>query len=530
MSKKDGKQRFGLAAICLPVLLTVSIPSACAQAATHHVVPNQAVQDTPVYTLETCRNMALEHNKALKSANEQVQAAKHLEKAAKTQYLPRASAIGMFLYNQKRSSLMGEDAYLPVYTMGADGAPSFFQSVNNQWQYLNGMLVAPLDANGQPFNPSTNPEKIQWKQMAYLPKDAFTFDLKQVYVGNILITQPLFLGGKILAMNELAKGKRRLADAGLEGQRTQTLLETDIAYWRIVSLVNKEKLALKYLELLNRMAADVERSVAIGVATRADLLTVKVKQNEAEMALLQVRDGLMLSRMALNQRCGLPLDAPFRLVEESLDLVDMPGAEPLINQIDTEGAIDRRSEIKTLEAGLEMAEANKKLMVSRFLPNAALTAGYLTTNPSFFNGVSNTFDGQFQVGVVVNVPLFHWGERVQTLRSARHEKQALAYQLEEAREKIALDVTQSRFKFDAAAKKVVMTASNKEKAHENLGSAQLGFDAGVIPTSSVLEAQTAWLKACSDHIDAQIDCQLNLVYLQKALGQLTASNVTTNKQ
>jgi len=35
-----------------------------------------------------------------------------------------------------------------------------------------------------------------------------------------------------------------------------------------------------------------------------------------------------------------------------------------------------------------------------------------------------------------------------------------------------------------------------------------------------MEAQTAWLKANSENIDAQIDVQLCNVYLQKALGNL----------
>lgn len=470
-----------------------------------------------VYSLTDCRRMATQHNKALKMANEQVEAAKHMEKAAMTQFLPRASATGAYLHNQKNISLMGQDAYLPVYSMAADGSPSFFNSVNNNWMYMNGMPVAPLDEGGQPFNPTQNPEKIQWKNMAYLPKDAFSLDMKNVYVGNIMITQPLFLGGKIIALNELAKSTKQLATAGLEGKLAQTLLETDIAYWRIVSLVNKEKLAISYLELLQKMAGDVEKSIAIGVATKADQLTVKVKQNEAEMSLLQVQDGLKLSRMALNQLCGLPLDAVSQLADETLQAIEEP--LPMVEQ-----SLSERSEIKSLEAGLNIADANKRLMVSRFLPNAALTAGYLTTNPSLYNGIEPKFDGQFQVGVVVNVPLFHWGERVQTLRSAQHEKKALEYQLEEAREKIELDVMQSKFKLEGAAKKVVMTASNKEKAQENLSSANLGYTSGVIAPSTVMEAQTAWLKACSEHIDAQIELQLSRVYLQKALGQLNAPN------
>ena len=61
---------------------------------------------------------------------------------------------------------------------------------------------------------------------------------------------------------------------------------------------------------------------------------------------------------------------------------------------------------------------------------------------------------------------------------------------------------------------------NLEKADENLRTAQVGFREGVIVTSDLLAAQTAWLQAQSDKIDAQIDMKLTRAALSKALGTL----------
>ena len=68
--------------------------------------------------------------------------------------------------------------------------------------------------------------------------------------------------------------------------------------------------------------------------------------------------------------------------------------------------------------------------------------------------------------------------------------------------------------------KLVMATKNMEKADENLRYATLGFKEGVIATSNVLEAQTAWLSAQSEKIDAQIDVKLTEIYLKKSLGTL----------
>ena len=58
------------------------------------------------------------------------------------------------------------------------------------------------------------------------------------------------------------------------------------------------------------------------------------------------------------------------------------------------------------------------------------------------------------------------------------------------------------------------------KADENLRQAQLGYKEGVMTLDNVMAAQTAWLKANSENIDAEIDVQLCNVYLSKVTGTL----------
>ena len=195
----------------------------------------------------------------------------------------------------------------------------------------------------------------------------------------------------------------------------------------------------------------------------------------------------------------------------------MPLDNPTIN---IDNAVANRYEIKSLEETINIAESNRKIMVSRFMPNAALTAGYLLSNPNTYNGFSTEFAGMWQVGVVVNVPIFHFGERIHTLNAARSIKQIAEYELEDAKEKIRLEITQSSFKMNEVIKKSIMTKTNKDKAEENLRYATIGFDSGVVASSVVMEAQTAWLKANSEDVDARIEVKLCQLYLQKAIGNL----------
>ncbi len=471
-----------------------------------------------VYTLDNCRSMAMEYNKDILISQEKVNVANNLKKAARTQYLPNISAKGAYLYNSRNLSLLNEDKLLPVGTKMQDGSFGFTQDlVNNQWTVVNGQPV-PLDNNGQPFNPKTNPEKLEWKNYAYMSKEEFEVDIQNVFFGGIMATQPVYLGGKIRQLNKIASASKQIAEYQLNNEVSETIVKTDEAYWRVVSLSAKKQLAESYVKLLQQLNNDLEESIAAGVATKAEGLTVKVKLNEGEMTLLQVNNGLNLSKMLLAQLCGIAYNSEFQLADEN---IPSPTETELPNtEIDMQKSIENRSEIQSLEQAVNIAQANQRVQVSRFLPSIVATGGYTVSNPNMFNGISNTFDGMWNVGVVLNVPIFHWGEKINTLNASKSEKLIAQYKLEDAKEKIELQITQASYQSNEAYKRYIMAKSNMEKAKENLHYATIGFEAGVIPTSSVLEAQTAWLKANAEKIEADIDLKLCDVYLKKATGNL----------
>ncbi len=92
----------------------------------------------------------------------------------------------------------------------------------------------------------------------------------------------------------------------------------------------------------------------------------------------------------------------------------------------------------------------------------------------------------------------------------------LAY--DEAHEMIELQITQSNFKVREAAKNLESAKKNIERAEENLRCANIGFKEGVMQTTDVMAAQTAWMQAHSNKVDAVIDVKMSESALKKALG------------
>lgn len=457
-----------------------------------------------ILNLDSCRALALTNNKELRIGQEKINAAHYQRKAAFTNYLPKIDVMGTYMHTQKEISLLSDDQKQSISHIGTSTSAALKEMAAN-----NPILSTLLPAL-QPLEGGLN-------SMGQGLVDALRTDTRNLYAGTAILTQPLFMGGKIIAYNKITKYAEQLARSQHATGMQEVILNTDQAYWQVISLTNKKKLAESFLKLVQKLDEDVDKMVAEGVATKADGLSVKVKVNEAEMTLTQVDNGLSLSKMLLCQLCGLPLDTDLQLADQDMENLALPATYTESN-IDL--ALANREELKSLELASKIYQQKVNVARSEFLPTVGLTANYLVSNPSLLNGFENKFRGMWGIGVVVKIPVFHWGEGIYKVKAAKAEANIARYQLEDVKEKVELQVTQSSYKVNEAAKKLAMAEKNMEKAEENLRYATLGFKEGVIPTSNVLEAQTAWLSAQSGKIDAQIDLKMSEIYLNKSMGTL----------
>ena len=437
-------------------------------------------------TLEECRNLAIQNNKELQISGEKIKMADNEKKAAFTKYFPQLSANGAYMWNQKDINLLD---------MGALSS-SFSSS-------LGGLAQLPM---------------IQHLMSGV--NDMQHLDVQNIWVGNVSLVQPVFMGGKIVNYNQITKFAKQLAESMNNLQLQDLIYKTDETYWQVISLVNKKKLADAYVDLLRKMDSDVTAMIYEGVATEADGLSVKVKLNEAEMAQTKVENGLALTRMLLAQICGLSLEEDLSLADEKLD--NFP-VETTQASADLNEAFMNRNELRSLDLATKIYKRKERIALAEMLPNLALAANYFVTNPNVFNGFKNDFAGMFNVGVMVKVPLSGWWEGTYRRNSAKAETRIKTLEWQDAREKIELQVNQSVYKVNEAGKKLIASSRNMENAEENLRRANFGFEEGVIPALNLMEAQTAWVSARSSLIDAQIEVKLTEVYLSKALGKLSAN-------
>lgn len=440
-----------------------------------------ALADSVILTLDSCRALAVENNKELRMSAMQKEAAFYNRKSAFTAYLPKISATGIYARTGKELSLLSDEQKSTLSHIG------------------DAFSMPALNSVGQGL------------------VDALRTDTRNIAGAALILTQPIYMGGKIHAYNNITRYAEEIAADKHKLQYQNLIVAVDETYWTIVQMASRKRLAHSYLHLVTTLDNDVQQLIAEGFATKADGLSVKVKVNEANLAIIQVDNGIDILKMRLCQLCGLPETSAPALADENSDTYS---ADYYDSDSESSDAWHRRPELSALHTSVMIHDEKIRLARSEFLPTVALTAGYFASYPSVFNSFEKKFKGTWNIGLALKVPIVTWGDRNYKVKAAKAEAAAARYEFEETREKIELQVAQSRQRLREASERYATSLSSQAEADENLRYANLGLSEGVIPVSNVLEAQTAWLSAKTNLISSEIDLRLSYLYLKKSLGQI----------
>ena len=485
------------------------------------------VQAQEVYSLQKCRELALQNNRQLKISNMTVDVAENTRKAAKTKYLPRVDALAGYQHFSREISLLSDDQKNTLSNLGTN---TFGQLGGQIGQNLSSLaqqgVLSPQVAQqlGQLLSNVSTPLTQAGNNIGQSINDAFRSNTKNVYAGGIVVNQPIYMGGAIKAANDMAAIGEQVAQNNISLKRQLVLYGVDNAYWLAISLKKKEALAICYRDLAQKLNEDVKKMIREGVATRADGLKVEVAVNTADMQIARIQSGVSLAKMALCELCGLDLNGDIQLSDErDADLPPTPSTQfdnYIIPASDSTRLNETRPELRLLQNAVDMSKQNTKLLRSLYLPHVLLTAGYSISNPNLFNGFQKRFTDLWNIGVTVQVPVWTWGENKYKIRASRTATSIAQLEMDDVRKKIDLEIEQNRLRLKDANKQLATSHKNMAAAEENLRCANVGFKEGVMTVTEVMAAQTAWQTSRMAIIDAEISVKLAQAGLQKALGGL----------
>lgn len=454
------------------------------------LTPTLCVAQSETLSLEQCYEMALGHNKEIEKAKMQEEQLGYDIKSYKSNFYPRINLMAIDLYSTAKGEFTIEGGHLPIYNYVAAAG-----------QYVPNVTV---NADGS----------YTLNQYADFPDQKMEFKLKNIFMGGVSVTQPIYMGGKITTAYNMSLIGRDMAHLNVALTQDEILVKTGEAYFLAVKAKEMIDVAKKYKSLLEELSRNVDNAVKHGLKTRNDKMKVQVKLNEADLNLTKAENAYRLACMNLCHYIGRSLSSDIDV--ESKDFT----SETFYKNPSREINITNRKEYELLNKKVEMAEKQIALTKSDYLPNVVLMGGVSYSNGAELAG-KRLIDGtSASIAIGVKIPLFSFGENTSKVRSAKSKQIIARLEQEDLNEKMMLEQQQALNNLEEAEKIVTFTTSALSQAEENMRLSKQQYEVGTETLSDYLEAQALWQNSYASKVDAI--CQYNLAWIkyQKSKGEL----------
>ena len=416
--------------------------------------------DSCKLSLDSCKALALQNNLEIKNAALDVEAAQEVKKQAFTKYFPNVSAMAGGYYAAK-----------PLLEYGIDDIENA-----NARQWLHNLYYEYGAAIGLP--------------------DRISLCENGVLTGAMVL-QPVYMGGQIVNGNRLATVGVEAAE--LQGQLTEDriLQQVEEYYWLIISLQEKLKTLQQAQMFLDTLQRDVNAAAEAGLVSKNDPLKVKLKWNEVYYNLEKLQNGILLATDALRQMIGQ--DKGVLMLTDTIGDI----SEWQARWTDLGRAVLGRKEAQLLDLQVDAEKLKKKMTLGETLPH--LTVG---GTASYGNLVFDHYTANALAFATLQVPLTGWWEASHKLKQHDILIQKAENERADLLQKMYLEVMQAWNNVGEAYNQYQLMGLTVQDAEANLLDAKANYDAGMIPVSELLEAQTLLLQSQNQRTDALIDLKI----------------------
>jgi outer membrane protein TolC len=327
---------------------------------------------------------------------------------------------------------------------------------------------------------------------------------------------PLYTGGRTEGLIDAARGELDSTEGQLDAARRDLVLETRQAYWALVTASERVRVLTDNLAAFEAHLTDARNRERFGLAARNEVLAVEVERDRAELTRLRAETSARLARANLSRLLGIPSPQPIELTE-TLAPIPSPGEE---SEALLARALENRSELRSLRARAAAAEALARAEHSAALPRLSLAGGYIVAhpNPRFLPPLPEWNDN-WELGVSLGWNVFDGGRASAGQAQALARADAARAELEDAQERIRLEVVQAHLDFENAQAEVELSARALTAAEESRRVAAERYRAGVILSSELLDAEVALLRAGLDRTEALASSRLASAALDRAVGR-----------
>lgn len=434
-------------------------------------------------TLEQVKQLALEHNINMRTADNSIQQAIEQKKEAYTLYFPTVSAVGLgFKTNHDM---------LKKNISTSDLTSSLTQTIS---QNPSLAALAPTLAPLMQMIPSTIPIGL----------------MNHGVMTGIQAVQPVYAGGRIMNGNKLEKVNVDVKQLQRLTSKNAVELQSEQYYWQIVTLEEKQITLNEIFKMLKNLEKDAGMAVKAGVGMRNDLLAVQLKENEIESNQIKLENGLKLSKMVLAQYLGL--DGQDIDVISKIDMTKMPDYPTI--KVDHNRVVASTPEYQLLQRNVEAKTLQRKIEIGKNMPTVSIGAGY-----NYFNvgdGLNNNFGAVF---ATVSIPISSWWGGSHAIRRRELAEVNAKEQLVDNTQLLKIRMQKNWNDVDAAYKQLLLAKKSIEQSNENLRLNRNYYHAGTVTMNDLLDAQQKYQQCRDKYTDAYSDLQTRILEYKQSVGE-----------
>lgn len=409
-----------------------------------------AAQNDSTLSLQQCIDMAVANNAAMKTAANNTEAARQQRREAFTKYFPEISAQGFG-----------------------------FRTHNYVLQY-NALDLLKIEL------------------------------IKHGAMAGVQALQPIFMGGQIVNGNQLAK----VGEAVAELQAAQTTSEVKVTaekyYWQLATLKATKSALATGMELLDTLSRQVEVAVDAGIVTTNELLKVRLQRNEFASKMVDLDNGIKLSRMVLSQYVGAPFTNP---VDIDACVPDSVPPYPLELRVDPAEALPQTNDYRLLVNRVKAKKLEKRMEVGKNLPSVLGGAGW------YYHNVLEQGHNYGALMLAVNIPISGWWGGSHAIKRKELEVTNAKLELENLSDMLQINMQNKWDDLTAAHRKMEIAAQAIEQSAENLRLNREFYDAGTGTITDLLDAQTLSQEAKNKYIAAYGDFRTAIADYLAATGR-----------
>jgi outer membrane protein len=363
------------------------------------------------------------------------------------------------------------------------------------------------------------------------------------------VTQPLLRGrGAYVTRLPLmiARGNLKQAQASMEDNITQLVMNAEQAYWTVVGARENVRVAESSLKLADEALKRAEKELQLGASSPLDIFQPQQTKANAELALVQVRYTLTGAEDALRLQIGADLSPKFRNMPVVLTepLTPPPALTLDKEQLVTTALLKRRDVAAIRQAllvdDLQLTQANDQMRPSLSLGAQYVTAG---TGGNVYE-LGNVFAGGTQAVTIIPggvtdalKQLFGFGlptygfslnltlpiknhAAIANLADQTVAKKMDALRLRVSEESVRLAVVQAHSNLESSRASVALARTALDFAQKRVDAEEKKYDLGTEQIFFVLAAQTDLTTAESAVVTQVINFRLNQIALLRSMGTL----------